>query len=506
MLEPGRRSGIAASARRYSPSGWALSALALGVALAGCSRHHQQGEPPHSTQAIVPPPVISTIAVPLDADLAGLQRLLDEQIPKTLWTIDQPGVTCAAPQHVHLFGARLAITPALHCRIVGTVTRGAIALHGSGQDIIADVPLNAVISAQDIGGILKRETATGAAMAEAHIRLAVQPDWSVRGTVRLAYDWRQTPGIDFLGRRITFTDKADARLQPVIARLQQRLPAELNRLDLRAKIAKAWASAFTTLNLNEEKPPVWMQVAPQRLTYGGYTIVDRQLQLRLGMTALTATVVGHRPEDPEPRPLPAMAPQPQETGHVTFNVPVIADYAELEPVIERALAKRAKRPFVLPLGAVTAHFAHIKMYGATNGRIAVGADIDAQPSWNTLPPVQGRLWFVAVPVNAPGSQLVHFRQLSIEGVTNHAGSDLLVELANNPGFADAIGQSLTQNFSHDYGGLLGKIQRALAAKQLGDFVITAHIDAVNNGQLQAAANGLYMPVTLNGTAAITFRP
>jgi hypothetical protein len=54
--------------------------------------------------------------------------------------------------------------------------------------------------------------------------------------------------------------------------------------------------------------------------------------------------------------------------------------------------------------------------------------------------------------------------------------------------------------------LLGKIQRALAAKHLGDFVITAHIDAVTNGQLQAAANGLYMPVTLNGTAAITFRP
>ena len=233
----------------------------------------------------------------------------------------------------------------------------------------------------------------------------------------------------------------------------------------RARIARAWTSAFTTINLNERNPPVWMQVAPQGLSYGGYAIAGHQLRLRLGMTALTATVIA------------------------------------------RALAKWSRRPFMLPaLGAVMARFDHITLYGATGGRIAVGADIDAQPSWNTLPPIRGRLWFVAVRVNAPGSQQVHFRDLTIEGATNHSGSDLLVKLANNPGFADAIAGSLTQNFTKDFGDFLGKIQRALAAKRQGDFIITAHVDGASNGQLQAAANGLYMPVTLAGTAAITYQP
>src|SRR3546814_9538674 len=75
------------------------------------------------------------------------------------------------------------------------------------------MPLHAKISARDVGGVLKGETATGAAMAHARVRIELTPDWRTRGKARITYGWTKAPGIDFLGRRIIFTDQADEKLK-----------------------------------------------------------------------------------------------------------------------------------------------------------------------------------------------------------------------------------------------------------------------------------------------------
>jgi len=481
-------------------------ALGIGVVL---RRHLVPAAPPHAAAQAQIPAITSTIAVPVYADLASLQRLLDQQVPRQLWTIDKPGVTCVGPQRVHLFGARIAITPKLKCEIAGTATRGAIVLRGAGREIIADIPVHAELHAQHVGGIASA-TATGDAMVHAHIALAVARDWQVSGRVRLTHDWTTPPGIDILGNRVTFTDKADAKLRPVAAKLERKLPAELAKLDVRAHVADIWAKAFTVVSLNGDNPPVWLRVVPQRLSYGGYAIVGHQLRLDLGLMGLTQAVVGHRPADPVPAPLPDMAPQPPQTGLVRVFVPVVADYAQIVPVIAKALAKREQRPFDLPgTGAVMVHFDHIAAYGAPGGKIAVGADIATWPvqgpgAAHLVGATSGRIWFVARPVNAPGSQLVHFTELAVNGRTDSAGSDLALAIANSPGFSDVMAGALTQNFARDFQKLLGKIHKAIAHKRLGDFVIAARVARVRNGQLAAYANGLYLPVWLEGPASVTF--
>src|SRR5690606_11795500 len=147
------------------------------------------------------------------------------------------------------------------------------------------------ISARNVGGVLKGETATGAAMAHARVRLNLREDWTPAATVRLAYDWTTPPGIDFLGQRISFTDQADARLSPIIRDLERTLPGEIARLNVRAKVGGAWRQSFTSLELNAEDPSVWMRVTPQRLSYGGYSLSGGKLRLRLGMEASTETFV-----------------------------------------------------------------------------------------------------------------------------------------------------------------------------------------------------------------------
>lgn len=483
-------------------------AVALGLSLM-LRRHLVPAAPPYAAAQAQIPAITSTIAVPIYADLASLQRLLDAQVPRQLWTIDKPGVTCVGPQRVHLFGARIAITPKLTCEIAGTATRGAIVLHGTGHEIIADIPVHAVLHARHVGGIAGA-TATGDAMVHAHIALDVARDWQVSGRVRLAYDWATPPGIDILGNRVTFTDKADEKLKPVVARLERKLPAELAKLDLRAHVADIWGKAFAVFSLNADNPPVWLRVVPQRLSYGGYTIEGHRLRLDLGLVALTQAVVGHRPADPLPTPLPPMASQPAQTGLVRVFVPVVADYAEIEPVIAKALAKREQRPFNLPgTGAVMVHFDHVVAYGAPGGKIAVGADVSTWPvqgpgSAHLVGATSGRIWFVARPENAPGSQLVHFTDLSVNGRTDSTSSDLALAIANSPGFSDVVAGALTQNFAHDFQKLLGKIHKAIAHKRLGDFVIDARVARVRNGRLAAYANGLYLPVWMEGPASVTF--
>ena len=150
------------------------------------------------------------------------------------------------------------------------------------------------------------------------------------------------------------------------------------------------------IKLNDRDPQVWMQVVPQSLSYGGYSIVGNRMHIRLGLDALTQA--------------------PAADGLAKMFVPVVADYAELVPVITQALGKRATRPFNLPeLGAVDASFANIEVYGASNGRIAVGSDILAKHRYGVLPAISGRIWFAGKPHNAPGSQVIHFSDLSVSG-------------------------------------------------------------------------------------------
>ncbi|MCD2324808.1 DUF4403 family protein [Sphingomonas sp. IC-56] len=491
--------------RRLWIIGIALAMLLVGVGLIVAIGNHRANPPPRVTDPFPAPHQLSAIAVPLDIDAAVLSRMLEREVPRTLWSINRPVKECVPAARVKLLGANLKVTPALGCTVVGTVTRAPIRLRGVGEEIIADIPIHARISARDVGGVLAGETATGSAMAHARIRLALQNDWSVRAVVRLAYDWTDAPGIEFLGQRITFTDQADARLQPIVRNLERTLPAEVAKLNIRTRVAEAWAQSFTSLQLNAQNPPVWMRITPQRLRYGGYRFSGNTLRLRLGMDALTETFVGPRPEDPDAIPLPPLS---RTTGgeQLRFFIPVIADYAQLEPVILRALVKRSRRAFDVPgIGPVTARFDKVTAYATAGGRIALGITLAARAEGDRED-TNGLVWVTALPVNAANSQRVGFTQLAVDGDTDGIGGDLLVRLVNTPGVSRAVADSLTQNFTDDFRELIGKVQRAIVEKSAGDFVIRAEIGQVRTGVLKAGGPGLYLPVWADGSARVTYVP
>jgi len=480
----------------------ALAALALGVS--ACSKQEDSIEPPpHATDTIDAKPQSSIIAVPIEADLSSLYATLEREVPRTLWTIDKPDQVCAAPKKVKVLVVKIK-TPTIKCRITGQVTRGGLIITGSGQTFVVTMPISAVMHARDIAGIIKQETATARAQVRAIVRLNLASDWNPRGKVDISYDWTKEPSAEILGQKIVFTSKADAKLKGVVVKLEASLAREIAKLNFRTAVQHAWGQAFTSLQLNRANPPVWMRITPQELQYGGYQVRGRKLTLALGMKALTETFVGDRPADPARAPLPPVRPLKQQRGALLFYIPVIADYAQLEPVILKALVKRSAQPFPVPgLGPVMAEFDTIEAYGTSGGRVAVGVTFKARMQDEPkAEPAQGTVWLTGMPLNPAGTQQINFTDVEVRGGSNSTKTNLLLRLANAPGIPQTIAEAIGQNFTRDYAELMAKISRAIDEKREGNLLIRARIDDVKTGSLTATGQGLYLPVWGTGTASI----
>lgn len=481
-------------------------ALIGATALAGCHRKPPTPPPPRLEVPVQLPETASTVVVPITARLADLERALNRAVPQTLWSIDRQEPRCVPAQRVKVFGERIKVTPDLACRIVGTVRRGPITLSGSGENLRVNLPVNATISAEDVGGIIRRETATGAASVHGDVRLSMKPDWTPTAKVSIHYDWTNPPGVTLFGKRITFVDKADEKLAGVIAKLERDLPKELRALDARSEAAAAWREGFTVLELNHDNPPVWLRITPTQIGYSGYRVVGRELRLTAIAQALTQTFVGDRPADPTPTPLPNLVRQSKQP-QLTFQIPVLADYTQLEPVLARALRKLAARGITIPrAGPVDAKFDDVTIYATTDNRLAVGITVEAKLRSGVLETTRGRVWLTGVPDNAANSEEVEIHDLRIAANTDHDTVNLLIELFKTPEVVEAIRRSLTQDFARDYDKVIGSARKALTAKQLGDFMLRVNVKQVTHGRVVPTGSGLFLAVQARGDASIAYQP
>ncbi len=471
--------------------------LGLLLALVGCAEATSApAVPPRADDPIVFPQEPSVVAVDLGIDLAGLERELEADLPRQLWAISRKGELCVPSRKVDLAVFKVK-TPRIKCDIQGEVRRGKLRLAGRGRELVLRMPITTTLVARDIGGILKRETATAALDLRLGMTFDLTPDWRLRGDVAVDYAWSREPGIDFLGRRIVLTEKADEKLAPLKARIAARLERSLAEVSVRDAAERGWRAAHTALELNRENPAVWGRITPKRFHFGGYRITGQRMVLSLGLEGQLETFVGTRPAAPEPGPLPPVERLDLRGGEAILKVPVVADYAVLEPVLARALAKRAGRPFVLgEYGTVTARFSDVVVYGTSANRIAVGITFDASSDLTLWKRAKGRLWLTGRPVNAPNSRAVSFAELAIAGETDMIGEELLLALANSSEFKSIIAEALAQNFERDFASLKAKIDRAVARRQDGPVDYSVRIDRISTGRLRAHGQGLYLPVEM----------
>ena len=114
--------------------------VALAIALSGCKSERDHAAPPRVTSVLDMPSQSSTLVVPIELSLDDLQGALEREMPRQLWSIDERHSKCIGGKRVKAFGRRLKVTPDIDCWIVGEVTRGAIALSGSGNRLTISMP------------------------------------------------------------------------------------------------------------------------------------------------------------------------------------------------------------------------------------------------------------------------------------------------------------------------------------------------------------------------------
>jgi hypothetical protein len=490
-----------------------LAAMVLvpSLVLSSCGQRSENPTPPRLTTVPEFPKEPSTLLVPVTLSLESLQRALEAKTPKRLWSIDRRSDACVVGQQVKAFGKRMKVTPDISCRIVGQVTRGPIRLAGSGDQLTIHMPVHAAIAARDVGGVLKGETATGAAVVRARVHFALRHDWHPQAKVDISYDWTNPPGIDFAGQRVQFVDKADRELAGVIAGLERDLQAEVAKAQVRPIIAEAWKEAFTVIELNRAKPPAWMRITPVGLAFAGYEVEGRNLNLKIAAEVFAETFVGAEAPKPEtPGPLPPQIPVPKASG-LRFHIPVVADYRELEPVVLRALRKLNDKGIrVEGVGHVNADFQKVTVFATDEGRLAVGVNAVVEPVGERLGTrfgkVHGQAWLTGVPISEPNSQVVRVRDVQIFGGTDRAAANLLLSVANSESVRQEIASSLTQDFTKDYQKVLTAAQKAVRDKQVGNFRLMIAVDEVDHDLIQVTGAGLFMPVTVKGTGRIVYSP
>lgn len=478
------------------------SLLLASALLAGCSRDAGNPAPPRLPPGgLTLPTETSLIVAPLDADLAAVERGLEAATPRVLWSIDEHRDACIAGRRV----AGVKVTPDLGCRIVGEVVRGRVAVGGRGDRIRLTFPINATIRVRDLGGVVG-ETATGSATVTAVARLGLRGDWQPTARTDLSYRWREEPGIEILGRRITFTAKADERLRRLVPQIERDLPRELAKVDLRAQLQPVWQRAFTSIRLSRTNPSAWMRITPQRVGFGGYRVEGRRLRLLLAAEAKTESFIGDRPADPAPTPLPPPARIATPPG-LRFYIPVLADYRELEPVVQRELRELAAKGISLTgVGPVDAEFGEVTVYATEGNRLAVGVKATVKARSGSLGTTKGEVWLTALPWNAPDTQLVRARDVRFATRTDSAVVNMLTALFENAAVRASIEGALTHDFAPDYREVVAKAQAAIASRRQGDFLLSARITKVGNGRIRATGNGLFLPVRVEGEARIAYRP
>jgi Domain of unknown function (DUF4403) len=454
---------------------------------------------------IKPSTVVTSLSVPIEEVRRGLER----DLPRTLVEIDQRVEECIPRETVRVFGARLFKTPRVGCDLAGEVRRGSIVLEGSGRTLSATMPVTAEIEVRNIGDVIKRETATAAAIIEVRATLGVSGNWQLRPDIRIGYRWFEEPQIVFVGQRIKLTKFADPEFAKVLRSVEQELETQIRQVDIRTQVASAWRSGFDTISVNRENPPVWLRSTPKQAGIGSLRIAGNQVTTNLMLQSDLEVFVGDEPEKPAATGLGPNIGILRGRGF-EVTVPVLADYTEIEPVILRALKRLAERGIrVEELGELEVDFEAVTLYATENGRLAVGVEAEAAPVGNITGRIWGRslgkVWLTADPVTEPGSEVVSVTNLEIFGDMDNNVGDLLVRVIQSPDVKAEIERELVEDFKSEYVEVIGKAREGIRSVRVGGFDLSFRIDTVEHGEVIATSEGLFMAVSANGGVTTRIR-
>ncbi len=375
-------------------------------------------------------------------------------------------------------------------------------MSGSGQTLAMAMPVNIEISTKDVGGIIKSETATGSANVRASAAADIDENWTTTAAINADYSWNDRIGVNILGQRITFASKVDPKVREAIGKFQRSIPAQIEALALKDRLSEAWAKGFSAIQLSDN-PAAWLRFTPGSVGYSGYEVSDGAIRLSLMANGVTETFLGPKPSDPKPVPLPKLARNLPPAGF-QFYLPVLANYNTLEEGAEKALRRGEEQTFDVPnVGKVKVTFNDVTIYQTTNGALAIGVEINADPA-DEFFDTNGTIWLSAVPKIDNARRVASVDDLRIATKTDNGAFKLLASILSLRVVNDRLKGAMRYDFNQKYAEALAKANSALNRELTESLYLTGQITNAVVDRVVATPEGLFLGLDVTGTAALRY--
>lgn len=267
----------------------------------------------------------STLALPVQVPLSGVQQAANAQVPQEFARIDQTQT---------LLGGTVQV------RLTGSVTRTAqVSVKADGDALVLSVPIRARLRAEP-GGLMAGLARDFGGAATVTLRLTpyLTPQWEVGVRASAEHHWTDPLAVD-LGRGLKFNVQslADAQVRAQLDRLTAQIESQVReKADLRRRASALWAGVQRPWPLPTPEP-AYAQVRPLGLSVTAPRLTPDALKLDVGATFDLGATLGQPPAQPQrgALPLPPLKVGAVGTPGVELAVPLRLPYPELSTLATR---------------------------------------------------------------------------------------------------------------------------------------------------------------------------
>ena len=354
--------------------------------------------PPESgvDESSAPPLPISTLTVPIVADLSSILEKLERAIPRTRGSLDERK---SVEDNDRLDVAFALQRGPFLAELQGHVAHLQSVIEYRGR-VWYDPPVLPPVSASCATDM---DQPAPRAVVVLTSPLWLTPDWQLASQPRVS---RVAPASDTDRDRCQLTvfdfDVTERVMNAARALIEEKAPdiqQALRDVDVRSNFEEWWAILSEPIELDDD---VWLILDPLGIAQGETTGSALTLTANTTLTARPRLVLGPRPDIPV-RKLPPLDTASVPRG-LTIRAVAAAEYSTASRRIDERLAGET-----LELSGHRVHLEHLALSGLGNGRVALEVEVGGA--------VRGRIFLVGTPRHDPAADEIHVPDLDFDVAT-----------------------------------------------------------------------------------------
>ncbi len=298
----------------------------IALTLSGCD-DIQVPKPDPLPAVKAPAPVSSTILIPVKISSASIHSRFESAIP----------LSSSGGEHGTI-GDSVSIDYETRFKI----DRGQLHLRLEGKEVALSTHLsgygNVLVPTQ---GLIPRTSVTMDIAADIGVAssINVNPDWSISSATTSSLKVTKAD-TRILGFPVTAVDDVEQELRPKMRKLADDVTADLNALDLRAPVEKAWQQLGKPALMDKSKSG-WLTIKPTGLYFSGFHNSAEGISAVIGVDAVIEGSYGPKPKTFNPGKLPPFKTISHASRGFQINLPLFASYSYLRESLYREVVGKS---------------------------------------------------------------------------------------------------------------------------------------------------------------------